>query len=74
MSHQYFLQNGDGSRVSITQEQANVLDLNKEYFRLISTAMMTVYRKHGRTNMSPEPKLHYGGRVNHRNPNGWRGC
>lgn len=75
MQHQYFLEDGCGERMSITFDEYNIRCNDGNHQQLVATKFMTVIRpKNAVKNMQPPQRLRYGGRVNHRNPNGWRGC
>lgn len=73
IKHQYFLERADGTRVSISYEQAELAVVSKRFFRWIDTTFMTVIRAVGGVKSKPEPMLRYGGRVNVKSPTGYRG-
>jgi hypothetical protein len=73
MQTQHFIEKADGERFAISEDQANIVMLSGQFFRVISTAFMCVYRmKNVKHPVMPSYK--YGGRNNPRSPVNYRGA
>ena len=70
-----YFEREDGTRVPLNLDEWAIEHALRsgKFIAIMRTTTVTVLRKAGRHMSKPVKPLHYGGRFNPRNPNGYRG-